>query len=89
MLQSDNVVKQLTSFVSTVILEGNDTGLNGATPLLAHGLIDSLSLAKLLAFIKTEYATDIPHRELRPENLQTLQSIANLVVRLKSNSSRS
>jgi acyl carrier protein len=88
MLQKETVIKDLTSFVATVILEGNDVGLTPSTPLLDHGLIDSLSLAKLLAFIKKEYATEVPNRELRPENLQTLTTVADLVVRVHAKSAR-
>jgi acyl carrier protein len=57
--------------------------LDPKTPLMEWGVIDSLALTDVLAFIEDEFEVAIPPEEITPENLQDLEAIATLVARLR------
>lgn len=47
--------------------------------LLLSGLLDSLGVADLVAFLETRFARDIPLSDVTVENFGTLQAIAAYV----------
>ncbi len=69
----------ITEFLVEEVLDGESEDLNLETPLLEYGLLDSLSLAKLVATLETSFDAKIPTDQLSPDNLQTIQHIARLV----------
>lgn len=52
------------------------------TQLLAQGLLDSLLLMRLIAFLERRFGIDLPEEEAVPENFETLRSIRSLIARL-------
>ena len=74
-----DVVAALKDFVVKELLEGRDSGLNEQTPLLAWGLINSITLVKLTQFIEARFQVSVPVTELTPANLKNLETIAALV----------
>lgn len=48
-------------------------------PLLENGVIDSLGLFRVVAFLESEYGVKIPDDRLVPDNFATLARIASLV----------
>jgi acyl carrier protein len=78
----DTITEALKGFISKEMLEGQDVGLSPSTPLLEWGVINSMSLAMLVSFIKERFGVQIPQNELKPANLKTIQMIADLVVRI-------
>ena len=53
--------------------------------LLDLGIIDSISLMMILAFIKSRFGTDVPTKEVRPTNVRTIDAMAAMVLRLGAN----
>lgn len=49
------------------------------TPLLEQGLLDSLGLMKLIAFLERRYRLVVPEKEITPDNFRTLASIQKLI----------
>ncbi len=49
--------------------------------LLAMGLVDSLGVVKLMAFIKATFGIHVTDADVVPENFQTINSIAEFVQR--------
>jgi acyl carrier protein len=49
------------------------------TPLFATGLIDSLSILHLLAFIEQQIASAVPDNWISPQHFQTPQAIVNMI----------
>lgn len=47
--------------------------------LLESGLIDSLGVLDVVAFIEREYSTIVEEEELSPENFQTIDRIAAFI----------
>lgn len=50
-------------------------------PLLERGIIDSLGILHLLAFLEENYGLLLSTEELNPHNFATLQNIVDLVAR--------
>lgn len=70
------VVKE---FVARELLEGNDQGLDEQTPLLEAGIIDSMSVLKLVRFVDEHFGIQLPPQELSSGNLETISAIARLI----------
>ena len=51
----DEMLGELNGFVGRELLGGRDDGLNEHTPLLAWGIIDSLSEAELVSFTSERF----------------------------------
>ena len=73
----------LLDFVRTRLSAGAAPGdLSEDTPLLSRGLIDSLGLTQLLAFIERETGLKVPDEEIAPENFENVAAINAMVERL-------
>jgi acyl carrier protein len=53
--------------------------ISGDTPLFETGLIDSLSILHLLAFIEREIGSAVPDSWISPQHFRTPQAIVNLI----------
>lgn len=78
-MQQDEVITQLRTYFAQDVLGGRDIGLDEATPLLEWGIINSLEIVRLLAFIRAKFAVDVPLYKLTAERFTNLSSIASLV----------
>ena len=73
----------LTDFISSSAPQlGGD--ITDDTPLLERGLLDSLLLMNLIAFLERKYKIEVPDEEIVPENFQDLRSIRSFISRLVS-----
>jgi acyl carrier protein len=83
-MSDENVISELQLFVAREFLNGNDEGLDAATPLIEWGIIDSIAIVTLREFVSNRFAVEIPYRELKPSNLATLAAIATMIERLRA-----
>lgn len=58
--------------------------LNIDTPLLDHGIINSLSVVILSNFVEEHFGVTIPPSEMTSENLASIRQVAAMVVRLSN-----
>lgn len=58
-----------------LIYEPEQLPLKNDTPLLESGILDSLSLLKLLVFLEEEFKVPVDEFELIPENFNTVNAI--------------
>lgn len=79
-MQRGEVITQLKTYFAQEVLNGRDIGLDEATPLLEWGVINSLEIMRLLTFIHTNFAVEIPFYKLTGECFANLASIANLII---------
>ncbi|GHO89860.1 acyl carrier protein [Dictyobacter formicarum] len=79
-MQRSEVIEQVKHYIAEVILDGDDTDLNEATPLLEWGVINSLELVGLLNFIRRQFHVDIPSEKVTAEHLANLATIAELIM---------
>jgi acyl carrier protein len=69
--------------VYRILLKKDEQILKMDDSLIQAGIIDSLGIQMLMTFLEREYQITIPEEELYPENFETINDIANLVIRIK------
>lgn len=72
------IIGPLLEFVSIELLHG-EQDLDEQTPLLALGVIDSLSMVSLLDFIQRTFHVVVPNDSVTVENFEDVSAIAELV----------
>ncbi len=55
--------------------------------LLERGLLDSMALVKLIAFLEERFGVELSDDEFDPEHFETLQAIGELVERKQAGAS--
>jgi acyl carrier protein len=78
----EEMLGELKGFVVSEFLDGRDTGLDEHTPLLAWGVLDSLSVNVLVSFTSERFGLDVPPSEVTPDNLKNLDSYVAMLTRL-------
>ena len=78
----EEMLGEVRQFVVDELLDGRDTGLDEHTPLLAWGVLDSLSVNQLLSFTHERLGIEVPQNEVTPDNLRDLDSYVGLLTRL-------
>jgi len=58
-----------------------DDKLTYETPLISSGLVDSFSMVSLKRFLEVKYKISIPDEDASPEAFDTVNKIAELVLR--------
>ena len=72
-----NLIKQ---FIHTELLyEKENIRLDDTTQLLDTGILDSLGIIKLLAFLEETFSIRVSEGELIPENFESVYAISLLV----------
>jgi acyl carrier protein len=79
----EEMLDELRGFVVRELLDGRDTGLDEHTPLLAWGVLDSLSVNVLISFTNERFGIEVPQSEVAPQNLKDLDSYVALLTRLR------
>ena len=76
--------EELKAYIVNHILDGRDADeLTLDSPLLEWGVIDSLTIVDLVDFVKTKFSIELPASELKPQNLQSIQTFAGLMERFR------
>jgi acyl carrier protein len=73
---------ELEGFVINELLDGRGVGFDEQTPLLAWGVIDSLSAAELVSFTHERLGIEVPQHEVTPDNLENLDAYVGMLTRL-------
>jgi acyl carrier protein len=66
----------LLAFVRDDLLRGRDVEIDPDTYLFDEGMVDSLGILRLLAFLEIEIGRPIDDREVVMENFRTVRTIA-------------
>ena len=83
MLTADHFIEPIRDYIVEHHLDGQ-ADLDRRTPLLEWGVIDSVALTDVLAFVEDEFDVAVPAEELTPENLRDLETIGTLLCRLEA-----
>ena len=62
-----------------VLLAVHQTRIEDATPLVTGGLIDSIGMIGLVAFLEAQFKVEFEPREINVHNLNTLELIEELI----------
>ena len=85
-MNQKDVEDQLLDYIVEQRLDGDRSGIDGSTPLLAWGLLDSLSVVDLLTFIEERFSVAVPPERVTASNLETLSTISQLVIEISAGS---
>jgi len=81
-MQRAEVLKQLKDYISFEVLNGNAFSLDESTPLLEWGILNSLEMTRILAFITEQFNVKVPSNKVIPEHFKDIKSLADLVLNL-------
>lgn len=79
-----SVEEKIKQFVMHDLLRGKREAIGVDESLISAGLLDSLTLLQLIAFVEDEYNMTISDEEMVAENFETIRSIKMLVERKRS-----
>ena len=74
-------IEPVKEFIIENFLFGDPAGFSKETSFLQTGLIDSLGIMELIAFLEKTYHIHIDDHELIPDNLDSLDKIETFVDR--------
>ena len=78
-ITADAIEREVSSFImSEVMFEDPNATLNKETQLL-EGIMDSVSLMQLVAFIEDEFPVEIEDVEINKANFSTIGAISGLI----------
>jgi len=81
-MQPAEVLEHLKNYIASEVLDGRDVGLKDSTPLLEWGILNSLELLRIIAFVQTQFNVQVPSTKIVAEHFKDLNSIKNLVLDL-------
>jgi len=73
-----DVADKITGFIKEEVVLDDDASLNNEAPLL-EGILDSMALMQLVAFLEEEFDIEIDDTEVTAENFRTIGDIERLV----------
>ncbi len=73
-----DVADKITGFIKEEVVLDTDTSLKNDAPLL-EGILDSMALMQLVAFLEEEFDIEIDDTEVTAENFRTVADIERLV----------
>jgi len=75
--------EELIAYIMKEFVEDPDQEINETTPLISSGLIDSLSIISLVAFIDKKFGVKIPDEKGTVENFETITKIIGTINEFK------
>ena len=76
----EDVKGTIKGYIMAEFLPGEDPeALTDTTPLMTGGILDSVRVLKMVAFLEEEFGIEIEAPELTAENLDTVADITTLV----------
>ncbi len=76
----EEIEATVKSYLLDEFLPGEDPGaLDGSTPLITGGILDSISTLKLVSFLEQRYGVEFQAHEIGVNHLNTLADIAGAV----------
>jgi acyl carrier protein len=79
-IKSGNIRKAVRQFIAENVLLGvHQTAIEDATPLITGGLIDSIGMIGLVAFLESRFEIEFMPREIDVHSLDTLERIEEVV----------
>ena len=68
------------------MVSDGDVSLSWDDSLIASGIVDSLGILRLVAFIEENFSVVVDDTEVVPENFETINAMSSLVQRKRSES---
>jgi acyl carrier protein len=78
-LTMENVKQEIRQFVVTNYCFGQEAALGNEESCIENGVIDSTGILELVSFLEQRYMIDVDSEEIIPENLDTIDRMAQFV----------
>ncbi len=79
-IKTGDIRKEVRQFIAeNVFLGVHQTTVEDATPLITGGLIDSIGMIGLVAFLEARFEVEFMPREVDAHSLDTLERIEELI----------
>ena len=72
--------------IQDIMVGGKDVSLSPDESLIESGIVDSLGILRLVAFIEENFSVMVDDIEVVPENFETINAMSSLVQRKRSES---
>lgn len=73
----------LKNFIVNELLDGQDADFDEFTPLLEWGIVDSISMARLLAFVRAQFGFKVDQSAVTAANVVNLTAFASYLTRIR------
>jgi len=84
-MNTQDIKARLKTFILNEYLPGEDpAALTDATPLMTTGILDSIAVLKVVAFLEDQFEIKVEPHEAVVENLNTLSDIGQFVASKKA-----
>ena len=74
---------ELTDFIKQEILHGRAVNLDQDQDLLGAGVIDSLGILRMVAFMEEQFGVQVPDEDVVFENFQSIGAMARYIAQRK------
>ncbi|MBJ6751611.1 acyl carrier protein [Geomonas anaerohicana] len=74
-----NLKDEIRNFVVENFLFGDAGGLTDDSSFIREGIVDSTGILQLVAYLQERYQVAVADEELIPENLDSVQRVADFV----------
>lgn len=74
---------RLIRFIETDVVGKDDASIEPEQSLLDDGLMDSIGLLRVIAFVESETGVRIPDARVTPTNFESVVAIESLVAELR------
>jgi acyl carrier protein len=79
MRNGEQISLSITNFIRSELIYENDQDFDDHTDLIERGIVDSMSLVRLIGFIEEEYGIRVPDEEIVPEHFSSLRKITAFI----------
>ncbi len=83
-MQRDSVTRQIRAFILENFPLARKREIRDDGQLLGSGIVDSLGVLEVVAFVEREFQITVNDEELLPENFHSIDCITTLVERKRS-----
>jgi len=74
--------QKISEYIQKEIANGREVPKDES--LLAAGILDSLAVVKLVAYVEDEFDVEIPDSDFDPDNFESVATITELIKRIRA-----
>ena len=78
-MPTDSIQPRIREFILNQFPLARKRAIGDGDPLLGHGILDSLGILEVVAFVEREFEITVADEELLPESFESIRSIARFV----------
>jgi acyl carrier protein len=72
-------LSSIKNFIRTELIYDDEKDFDENTNLIERGIVDSMSLVRLISFIEENYGIQVQDEDIVPENFSSLKKISSFI----------